>query len=281
MSLVAKALWFIESHCAADISLDDIARTCAASRYHLSRVFGDAVGVPIMNYVRGRRLTEAALALAKPGSEILGTALGAGYSSHEAFTRAFRDQFGVTPSEVRKRGSVAGMTLLHARRFDACSAATLDHPRVVRSGALRIAGLEEAYTFVRMHEVPAQWQRFSPYLGRVAGQRGSVAYGVRATSEGGADFTYLCGVEVSGGEPIAPPLTEVLLAERTYVVFVHRDHISTIRSTHLAIWNDWLQQLNVECIHEPDFERYDSNFNPHTGVGPVEIWIPIAPVDPQ
>lgn len=57
VELVAKALWFIERHYAADISLDDIAHTCAVSKYHLSRIFGDAAHVPIVKYVRGRRLT--------------------------------------------------------------------------------------------------------------------------------------------------------------------------------------------------------------------------------
>jgi AraC family transcriptional regulator len=48
-----------------------------------------------MRYVRGRRLTEAAKVLSDGAPDILTVALDAGYGSHEAFTRAFRDQFGV------------------------------------------------------------------------------------------------------------------------------------------------------------------------------------------
>jgi len=54
-----------------------------------------------MNYVRVRRLSEAARALVGGAPEILTVALDSGNGSHEAFTRAFRDQFGVTPASVR------------------------------------------------------------------------------------------------------------------------------------------------------------------------------------
>ncbi len=106
MSAIARAIWFIESHFAEDISLDDIAAAAGLSRYHLSRVFGLSAGRSISAYIRGRRLSGAALDLANGTSGILEVALEAGYGSHEAFTRAFREQFGVTPESIRKQGHV-------------------------------------------------------------------------------------------------------------------------------------------------------------------------------
>jgi AraC family transcriptional regulator len=105
MNPVAKALWFIESHFTEELTLDDVADAGGVSRYHMSRVFGIAAGCSIMRYVRGRRLTEGARAIANGAPDILAVALDAGYGSHEAFTRAFRDQFGVTPEALRARGS--------------------------------------------------------------------------------------------------------------------------------------------------------------------------------
>ena len=78
MNPVAKALWFIESHYTKELTLDDVAEVCGVSRYHLSRVFGIAVGCSPIRYVRGRRLTEAARALANGAPDILGVALGIG-----------------------------------------------------------------------------------------------------------------------------------------------------------------------------------------------------------
>src|SRR5215467_4621436 len=101
MDPVGKALWFIESHYAHDISLDSIADAGGVSRYYLSRAFGYSTGHSIMRYVRARRLTQAARSLVDGAPDILAVALDAGYGSHEAFTRAFRDQFGLTPEQAR------------------------------------------------------------------------------------------------------------------------------------------------------------------------------------
>ena len=64
-----------------------------------------------MRYVRGRRLTEAAKALSNGAPDILSVALDAGYGSHEAFTRAFRDEFGVTPETIRAQGHLKKINL--------------------------------------------------------------------------------------------------------------------------------------------------------------------------
>src|SRR6201990_3217399 len=101
MNPAQKALWFIERHLAAPLTLDGIAGVAGISRFHMVRAFAAATGLPVMRYVRARRLTAAARALAGGAPDILNVALDADYGSHEAFTRAFRDHFGVTPEAVR------------------------------------------------------------------------------------------------------------------------------------------------------------------------------------
>jgi AraC family transcriptional regulator len=101
MNPVGRALWYIESHFSAELSLEEIAAVGGVSRFHMTRAFSAATGHSIMRYVRARRLTEAARALSDGAPDILALAIEAGYGSHEAFTRAFRDQFGTTPEEVR------------------------------------------------------------------------------------------------------------------------------------------------------------------------------------
>ena len=68
---VSRALWFIESHLTHDLTLEEIADAGCVSLYHMSRVFAVTMGCPIMRYVRGRRLTEAARALADGSPGIL------------------------------------------------------------------------------------------------------------------------------------------------------------------------------------------------------------------
>ncbi|HEY0567659.1 MAG TPA: AraC family transcriptional regulator, partial [Xanthobacteraceae bacterium] len=94
MNPAEKALWFIESHLAGPLTLDEIAAIGGVSRFHMVRAFAAATGLSVMRYVRARRLSEAARALAGGAPDILSLALDADYGSHEAFTRAFRDHFG-------------------------------------------------------------------------------------------------------------------------------------------------------------------------------------------
>src|ERR1700750_1360344 len=101
MNAAQKALWYIESHLAGPLTLDEIAAIAGISRFHMVRAFAAATGFSVMRYVRVRRLTEAARALANGAPDTLNVAREAEYGSHEAFTRAFRDQFGVTPEAVR------------------------------------------------------------------------------------------------------------------------------------------------------------------------------------
>src|SRR5450432_823318 len=141
MNLVGKALWYIESHFAEEISLEDVAAAGEVSRFHMSRAFGLATGRSVMRYVRGRRLTEAARSLARGAPDILGVALDVGYGSHEAFTRAFRDQFGVTPEAVRALGQLDNLVLVEPVKMNETVMADLEDPRRESGGELLIAGM--------------------------------------------------------------------------------------------------------------------------------------------
>ena len=103
MQAIGKALWFIEANVGDPVSLDDVARASGMSRFHLARTFAALVGLPVVAYARGRRLTEAARRLADGAPDILAVALDAGYGSHEAFTRAFTSAYGMPPATWRKK----------------------------------------------------------------------------------------------------------------------------------------------------------------------------------
>jgi len=275
MNPVAKALWYVENNFAGEITLDEIAGVAGVSRYHVSRAFGEAIGRPITHYVRGRRLTEAARALASGATDILTVALEAGYGSHEAFTRAFREQFGLTPESVRAQRHLDNIELVEAVSMNHAILTDLAEPRFETRNAFLVAGLSARYDYESCGGgIPAQWQRFAPYIGNVAGQIGSDAYGVRYNSDD-SGLDYLCGVEVGEFSQLPPELSRVRVPANRYAVFTHRGHISAIRSTWHAIWNKWLPKSGHQLADAPDFERYGKEFDAKSGSGEVEIWVPL------
>ncbi|MEM5455637.1 AraC family transcriptional regulator [Paraburkholderia phytofirmans] len=275
MNPVGKALWFIESHFAHELTLDDIAKCGCVSRFHLARAFEAATGVSVMRYVRGRRLTEAARRLASGAPDILTVAIDAGYGSHEAFTRAFREQFGLTPDGLRVRGHLDNLALVEPIKMDETLLTHLEPPRFEDGKAFLVAGLSERYTSETCAAIPSQWQRFGDYFGKVPGQISNVAYGVCYNADDAGNIDYLCGVEVSDFSALPAELSRLRISPQRYAVFSHREHISTIRRTWNTIWNQWLPASGHIPADAPNFERYDEKFDPVSGMGGLEIWLPL------
>ena len=147
-----------------DLTLDQIAKYCV-SRFHLAHAFGESTGFPVIEYLRARRLTEAAYALAAGADDILSVALDSCYASHEAFSRAFKAQFGRTPEEVRKSESIGGLKLADAIRHVESKVMTLKEPRIQKEEELLFVGLSKHVPYKGTQNIAGQWERFmsGPY----------------------------------------------------------------------------------------------------------------------
>jgi AraC family transcriptional regulator len=275
MNPAQKALWFIESHLAGELTLDEIAGVGGVSRFHMVRAFAAATGLPVMRYVRARRLSEAARALAGGAPDILDVALDADYGSHEAFTRAFRDHFSMTPEAVRGLACLDHLKLQEPILMDSTRTDNLQPPRFETSKPLLVAGIGERYNHENGAGIPGQWQRFNQSVANIPGRVGQVAYGVCCNGDDAGNFDYIAGVEVSDFSDLPREFSRVRIPEQKYAVFTHRDHISTIRRTINTIWNHWLPESGLKAADAPSFERYDGNFDPLTGNGGLEIWVPV------
>ena len=276
MNPAQKALWYIESHLAEPLTLDDIAGVAGISRFHLVRAFAAATGLSVMRYVRARRLSKAARALAAGAPDILSLALDADYSSHEAFTRAFRDHFGTTPEAVRAATCLDHLKLQEPIVMDSTPLENLRAPRFETGKPLLVAGIAERCT----HEnsgagIPNLWHQFHQSVEHLPARIGKVAYGVCCNGDDAGNFDYVAGVEVADFSDLPREFARVRIPEAKYAVFAHAEHISTIRRTVNTIWNHWLPQSGMKAADAPSFERYDENFDPATGNGGLEIWVPV------
>lgn len=243
------------------------------SRFHLSRAFGMATGLAVMQYLRGRRLTEAARALAAGAPDILAVALDAGYGSYEAFTRAFREQFGLTPEALRAQGNLQSIQPVERMLMDETLLATIEPERFEDGKILLLVGLSERCG--DNMNAPAQWQRFVPHLGHIPGQKSATTYGVLHNHDDAGNMEYMCAVEVGNFSRVPADLSRLRIPQQRYAVFFHAGHISTIRQTWMTIFNKWLPESAYKPAGGPEFEGYDGRFNPMTGAGGLEIWIPV------
>ncbi len=277
MHPVAKAIWFIESHFGRAIALSEIAAMAGMSRHHLSRRFGEMTGQNLNRYLRARRLCEAARQLAGGADNILTVALDAGYGSHEAFTRAFREEFGLTPETLRARRDLSGLTLQEPIRMSTIEKSSLPAPRIETLDAFIIAGLGGDFEPGKAAGIPALWQKFNTYFGHIPGQVDKTAYGLCTMQPGKPGFRYIAGTHVSRRDDLPAEFDVIAVPALTWAMFQHHGHVNGIPATVDAAFRTWLPTSGRTVGGFPDvLEFYGEDFDPETGLGRVEIWLPLA-----
>lgn len=99
---IKDVMRYIHQHLAEPLDRERLAAVAGFSIPHFHRVFTAHVGESAANYVRRLRMERAARKLRMGAVDITEVALAAGYDTHAAFSKAFKQQFGLSPSEFRQ-----------------------------------------------------------------------------------------------------------------------------------------------------------------------------------
>lgn len=118
----------IEANMYQHLSMEDISGQVYLSRYHLQRIFKSLTGRGIMEYARSRKLTESLYELIHTGDRIVSIAEKYGFEYEQSFTRAFKGEFGLSPSEYRRSPRHVPIT----PKADPSLLIELDHALLVR-----------------------------------------------------------------------------------------------------------------------------------------------------
>ncbi|MGH7973269.1 MAG: AraC family transcriptional regulator, partial [Limisphaerales bacterium] len=99
---ILRVLMHIQEHLDETLGLEELARVACFSSFHFHRIFAAMTGETIADHVRRLRLERAAMELRSDAEQVVQVALAAGYEAHEAFTRAFKSAYGISPSAFRR-----------------------------------------------------------------------------------------------------------------------------------------------------------------------------------
>lgn len=144
--LLLRVINHVHEHLDEDLSLGRLARIACLSPYHFHRVFTGLMGETALEYVRRIRLERATQKLLQDRDAIAEIALGAGYKTHESFTRAFKARFGLSPSDFRK--------LLPA-----------DMPETVIAAGITLLNIGGSKMDVRIEQVPDKIIAYMRHVG--------------------------------------------------------------------------------------------------------------------
>jgi len=129
LSIIQESLDYIEENLKASISAEELSRKAGFSLFHYYRLFQRAVGVPVVEYITKRRLLWAMYEISM-GSTQIDAALRYGFDTSAGFYKAFRREFGCSPSEYTKRYPVR-------KPFRICLEKE-DHPMISKKRAAQI-----------------------------------------------------------------------------------------------------------------------------------------------
>jgi len=275
-----KSIDFVEQYLYEKITVHQIAAASHYSTYHFSRLFKILVGDSPKEYLRKRRLTVAADRLLKEDIGILQLAMDCQFESQEAFTRAFKALFQITPALFRKQKDP--YRLLYRDQF---SPHMLDYlknrlsmePEIVTKAEMQVVGIANRYDSDDL-DLRRLWSAFKPYVGKIPNRIGDCAFGIYESYEEEGDdvhFTYLCSVEVSSFEQTPEGMTTRFIPEQVYAKFTHRGSLASLNETLKYIWGSWLPKSNYEYMEKPDFELYLHGHNDSDPDSEMYLHIPV------
>jgi len=285
-SQIQRGVDYIESNLDFDIELSRVSKVAGISHWHFQRIFKAVTGETLKTYVRSRRLASSLPRLLATNTGILEIALLAGFESQEAFTRAFKRAFGMTPNAYRKLGDRS--LFLEKVRFDVeylrhINANVSLQPKIYTQSSMTLLGLPTRFYSVDSEKnniadkLPPLWDGFLPRLGEIEGVVPGVCYGVvQQVEEGSALLQYHAAIEVMDGGGTPPSdMVHVEVPTATYARFEHRGAAKTIDHTVNYIYSTWLAQSGRRHTYGADLEIYGSAYHPSSEESVMYYAIPI------
>ncbi|MEL3971164.1 AraC family transcriptional regulator [Rossellomorea oryzaecorticis] len=282
---IQKAIEYMEQNIVEDMTIDSIAEQANVSPFHFQRTFAVLTEMTVGDYLRRRRLTLAGEELLTTDAKIIDLAYKYGYDTPEAFSKAFRRQHGVSPSEARKykrklqsyNRLIIQVTLKGAEPMKYS---------VVEKNAFQIVGIKREFACVAEEEnvvgIPELWEEvnqngtsdrlFQLNDGVVKGVLG-VCGGVSDEQEKANVFDYWVATSYAGKVPEGMMSLEIP-ASKWAVFEVNGPMPAAMQNAWKRIFSEWFPSTGYEHAGTPEFELYTDE-NPNSPDLYSEIWIPI------
>ena len=277
----------IEAGLEEPISVATITEQFEKSTWHFQRLFRSVVGVSMGQYLRQRRLSEAAIAICQGEARLLDVALRFDFGSQEAFTRAFKQEFGLTPSDYRDETKPAlpnTRNRITPEKLEYFWKDVQRTPQIVEMPERILVGTQIDFKsyFIESDDcarrVLPHWIEFLKIFKNIPNRVGKEFYGVILSSEQELreeTLSYVAATEVSDASSLADPWVTLTLPAGTYASF---ENIGLAdRRTHVVdyIYGIWLPTSNYERAPGYDTEIFDQRYRLDDPASLSRILIPV------
>lgn len=277
------ALAYIEESLDGEIDFKQVERLALCSDYHFRRMFSFLAGINLSEYIRRRRLTLAAFDLLHSDARVIDIAVKYGYSSPDAFTRAFVALHGVTPTEARDARRPLKAFPRMTFQITIKGASEMNY-RIVEKEGFRIVGL--------MRRAPLIYEGVNPHIAAMSAELNTELIGTLKAlsnveprglisastnfSEGrldGGELDHYIGVATTKDEQAGPARLDV--RPSTWAVFESVGPFpQTLQNIWGRIYSEWFPLSGYESIPGPEI-LWNEGKDVESPTFRSEIWIPV------
>ena len=282
MDIIAQlnaALGYIEDNLTGDLDYAKLAETACSSQHHFQRMFAAIAAVPLSEYIRRRRLTQAALDLQGGGEKIIDIALRYGYNSPDSFTKAFKALHGIAPSQARISGAKlkAYPRIIFALSIKGVIA--MDY-RIEQKEAFKIVGVKEWTSLENGQNsinIPKMWEKLpQETCAQIAALANTELTGVLGVCADMYDNGFDYWIAAATTLDCPPELEEKEVAAQTWAVFECKGPMpGAMQAVWGRIFSEWFPNSGYEHANAPELEWYAEGDNQAEDYR-SEVWIPVV-----
>lgn len=282
-----EALDYIEAHLDGEIDEKELERITGTSIYHFRRMFSFLSGMPLGEYIRSRKLSNATFDLQHEGMSVTEAAFKYGYESTDGFSRAFRGWSGISPSEVKKNSVLKAFPKL-SFQLTVQGGMNMDY-KIEKKESFNIVGVKK--------RIPIQFEGVNQEIIKLAEgitpEQRKTMHSLMDMEPAGvvnASFNFDDGrMEEKGRldhmigvlttqEAGFENLDAVEVPKLTWAVFSSTgEHPKTMQETWQKIASEWLPSSDYELVDAPEISFTGDLSNP--GEVYSEIWIAVKKKD--
>lgn len=238
--------------------LEEVSKQLGYSPYHFHRIFKKVSGETFQSFINNRRLSYSAKELITTSNRILDIALDFQFGSHEAYSRAFKRNFHLTPTLLRANPLAYSF---FEQNFLSYKDSQKQLPKLEYIPSFSHIGI---YSQSELgHDIGKKWAELTK---QYCLKDEEELIGVVQTNT----TIYSVGVK-TGKAPIFNPYLQTTVPSNWYVTMNHLGTYHTIKDTYHYLYNSWLPTTSFNYKNDPALEVYQRN-------QPVKICIPIRKV---
>ncbi len=257
---IQKTIDYIEANLKEELDINRAIRESGYSLTHFYRIIQSFSGISLKDYIRNRRLSEAAVALRMSHTRIIDIAMEYDFQSQEVFTRAFLRLFGITPGQYRKsRESITLYEKLNARQLFMSLNGLSIEPTIILEKIFQLVGITRT-VHPGSADISQLWREFHHSSDSIITPLNSdkliglCEYMPDITDD--SEFSYMACKEVLSTDNLPMGMKAKIIPCTKYAVFNHSGTVDRLKETYDKIYGVWLPLTGSQLAEADTLEIY-------------------------